>query len=119
MPESKGHKSHEREPEALINGIEPYSIDEYFFKESTYSIEPVDGFVFEQRCNESECSVNDNEGEVVASTDKEGSLPDGLLELGWRGLSLVGFRNEGCEEIGQELEVEFAQFEEEVGVVEW
>ena len=55
----------------------------------------------------------------MASADKEGSLPDGLLELGGRGFSLVGFRNEGCEEIGQELEVEFAQFEEEVGVVEW
>jgi hypothetical protein len=119
LPEAKGHKSHEREPETLIDGIESYSVDEYFFEESTHSIEPVDGFIFEQRCNESEGSVNDNEGEVVASADKESRLPDGLLELGGRGLSLVGFRNEGCEEIGQELEVEFAQFKEEVGVVVW
>ncbi len=110
LPEAKGHESHEREPEALIDGIESYSVDEYFFEESTYSIEPVDGFVFEQRCNKSERSVNDNEGEVVASTDKESRLPDGLLELGGSGFSLVGFRNERCEEIGQELEVEFAQF---------
>jgi hypothetical protein len=117
LPESECHESHEAEPEAFVDGVEADSVDEDFFEEPADSVKPVDGFVFEQGDNQCEGSINEDDCEVVTGTDKESGLSDGFLELGGSGLSLVGFGNEGGEEVGEELEVEFAEFEEEVRVV--
>jgi hypothetical protein len=51
LPESESHKSHETEPETFVDDVEADAVNEDFFEESADCVEPVDGFVFEQRNN--------------------------------------------------------------------
>lgn len=48
LPETKGHESHEAEPETLVDGVESDSVDEDFLEESTDIVKPVDSFVFKE-----------------------------------------------------------------------
>ncbi len=53
----------------------------------------------------------------MAGAEEECSLADGLLELSGGGLSGIVLRHKWCQEIGQKLEVQLSQFQQEVRVI--